>query len=112
MAVLLIAEHDNVELKDSTAKALSAAAEIGGDVHILVTGMDCAAVGEAAAKLTGVAKVLVADDELYEHRLGRTDGRAGDAADGKLRYAHRGGDHDGQKFYAAGSCAAGRDADF
>ncbi|MBZ0215376.1 MAG: electron transfer flavoprotein subunit alpha/FixB family protein [Fimbriimonadaceae bacterium] len=69
MAILLIAEHDNSELKDATAKALSAAVAIGGDVHILVAGKGCGAVADAAAKLTGAAKVLVADDDQYAHRL-------------------------------------------
>ncbi len=69
MAVLLIAEHDNDELKDSTAKAATAALALGADVHILVAGKNCAAVGEQAAKISGIAKVLVADDDLYERQL-------------------------------------------
>jgi len=69
MTVLLIAEHDNDELKDSTAKAATAALALGDDVHILVAGKDCAGVGEQAAKISGIAKVLVADDDLYEHGL-------------------------------------------
>ena len=66
MTVLLIAEHDNDELKDSTNKAATAALALGGDVHILVAGKNCAAVGEQAAKISGIAKVMVADDDLYE----------------------------------------------
>ncbi len=69
MTVLLIAEHDNDELKDSTAKAATAALALGSDVHILVAGQNCAAVGEQAAKISGIAKVLVADDSLYERPL-------------------------------------------
>jgi electron transfer flavoprotein alpha subunit len=69
MAVLLLAEHDNATLKDGTAKALTAAAEIGSPVHILVAGKDCRAVAEAAAALAGVEKVLLADDAVYEHAL-------------------------------------------
>lgn len=69
MTVLLIAEHDNVELKDSTAKAATAALALGDDVHILVAGQNCTAVGEQAAKISGIAKVLVADDGLYERPL-------------------------------------------
>ncbi len=69
MSTLLIAEHDNEELKDSTAKAATAALALGGDVHILVAGQNCAAVGEQAAKISGIAKVLVADDGLYERPL-------------------------------------------
>src|SRR5271165_7292625 len=69
MTTLLIAEHDNKSLKDATAKALTAATALGGDVHILVAGKDCGAVVQAAAKLKGVAKVLVADAPAYEHML-------------------------------------------
>jgi electron transfer flavoprotein alpha subunit len=69
MTTLLIAEHDNKTLKDATAKALTAASALGGDVHVLVAGKDCAAVAAAAAKLKGVAKVLLADSGPYEHML-------------------------------------------
>jgi len=62
MAILLIAEHDNAALSDQTAKALSAAQKIGGDIDVLVAGQNVQAVSEAAAKLGGVRKVLVADD--------------------------------------------------
>ena len=67
MTTLLVAEHDNKTLKDATAKALTAA--LGGDVHVLVVGKDCRAVADAAAKLKGVAKVLLADAALYDHLL-------------------------------------------
>src|SRR5262245_41382813 len=69
MATLLVAEHDNKALKDATKKALTAAKAIGGDVHVLVAGKDCKAVADAAAKLDGVAKVLLADAGPYEHAL-------------------------------------------
>jgi len=69
MTALLIAEHDNKVLKDSTAKAFTAAAALGGDVHVLVAGKDCRAVADAAARLAGVAKVLIADAPAYEHML-------------------------------------------
>lgn len=69
MTTLLVAEHSNSALNEATAKALTAAAALGGDVHILVAGKDCGAAAEAAAKLSGVAKVLVADDAAYEHQL-------------------------------------------
>ena len=69
MTTLLIAEHDNKMLKDATAKALTAAKALGGDVHVLVAGKDCKAVADAAAKLDGVAKVLLADNALYEHAV-------------------------------------------
>ena len=69
MPILLVAEHDNKSLKDATAKALSAAKAIGPEVHVLVAGKDCRAAAEAAAKLAGVAKVLVAEGAPYEHML-------------------------------------------
>jgi len=69
MATLLLAEHDNKTLKDATNKALTAAKQMGGDVHVLVAGSGAKAVAEAAAKLDGVAKVLVADGAAYEHAL-------------------------------------------
>ncbi|HEX2840552.1 electron transfer flavoprotein subunit alpha/FixB family protein [Hyphomicrobium sp.] len=61
MAILLIAEHNNSTLNVATAKALTAAKEIGGDVHVLVAGQSCGPAADAASKLSGVAKVLVAD---------------------------------------------------
>jgi electron transfer flavoprotein alpha subunit len=69
MSALLLAEHDNKTLKDATRKALTAAAALGGDVHVLVVGKDCRAVADSAAKLAGVAKVLLADAPPYEHML-------------------------------------------
>jgi electron transfer flavoprotein alpha subunit len=69
MAILLLADHDNASLKDSTNKVLTAATEIGGDVHVLVAGQNAKPAAEAAAKLNGVAKVLLADDEAYAHDL-------------------------------------------
>ena len=69
MSVLLIAEHSNSELNAATAKALTAARQLGGDVTVLVAGAGCGAAAEAAAKLDGVAKVLVADAPHLEHML-------------------------------------------
>ncbi len=69
MAVLLIAEHDNTEVKDATHKALTAAAQIGGDVHVLVAGKGSDAAAAHAAKLDGVAKVLHCDAEVFERPL-------------------------------------------
>ncbi len=65
MTSLVIAEHDNKALKDATAKTVTAAAQVSTPVHILVAGADCGAVAEAAAKIAGVEKVLVADDAQY-----------------------------------------------
>jgi electron transfer flavoprotein alpha subunit len=71
MTTLLIAEHEHEVLKDSTNKALTAAAQLGGDVHVLVAGggQGTKAAAEAASKLAGVAKVLVAEGEPYAHDL-------------------------------------------
>lgn len=69
MAVLLIAEHDNAHLKDATHKALTAAAQLGGDVHVLVAGNNADAAAAQAAKLAGVAKVLHVDAPQYERPL-------------------------------------------
>jgi electron transfer flavoprotein alpha subunit len=67
MAILLIAEHDNATLSDQTAKALAAATTIGSDVDVLVAGKGAQAAADAAAKLAGVRKVLLAEaDELTE----------------------------------------------
>jgi electron transfer flavoprotein alpha subunit len=69
MTTLLVAEHDNKSLKDATNKALTAAKALGGDVHVLVAGKYAKAVADAAAKLEGVTKVLLADAPAYEHAL-------------------------------------------
>jgi len=69
MTTLLIAEHDNAQLKDATHKALSAAKALGAPVHVLVAGSGAQAAAEAAAKLEGVEKVLLADAPAYEHML-------------------------------------------
>jgi len=69
MAVLLIAEHDNVSLKDATHKALSAAAKMGADVHVLVAGHKAEGAARAAAKLAGVKKVLHVDSADLERPL-------------------------------------------
>ncbi|MGH1371631.1 MAG: electron transfer flavoprotein subunit alpha/FixB family protein [Cellvibrionaceae bacterium] len=69
MSILVIAEHDNASLKGATLNVVTAAKAIGGDIEVLVAGSNCAAAGEAAAKVDGVAKVLVADNAAYEHQL-------------------------------------------
>jgi electron transfer flavoprotein alpha subunit len=61
MVALVIAEHDNASLKGATLNTVTAAAQCGGDVHVLVAGSGCGAVAEQAAKIAGVSKVLVAD---------------------------------------------------
>ena len=69
MPTLLLAEHDNTSLKDATNKALTAAKALGAEVHVLVAGSGCKAVADAAAKLDGVSKVLLADAPAYDHML-------------------------------------------
>src|SRR5690606_11972037 len=69
MSVLVLAEHDNKTLKPATLHAVTAAQKIGGDVHILVAGKDCRPAAEAAAKVPGIAKVLIVEDDAYAHPL-------------------------------------------
>ncbi|MCP1199968.1 electron transfer flavoprotein subunit alpha/FixB family protein [Notoacmeibacter sp. MSK16QG-6] len=69
MALLLIADHDNATLSDQTAKALTAAKEIGGDIDILVAGKGAQPAADAAAKLDGVRTVLLAESDQLEHQL-------------------------------------------
>ena len=69
MATLVIAEHDNKTLSDATAKTVTAALAVGGPVHVLVAGEACSAVAEAAAKIAGVEKVLLADNALYARMI-------------------------------------------
>ena len=72
MASLVLAEHDNKKLSDATAKTVAAASAISTPVHVLVAGQNCGAVADAAAKIKGVEKVLVADDALYAHMVAET----------------------------------------
>jgi electron transfer flavoprotein alpha subunit len=69
MAVLLVAEHDNASLKDATHKALTAALQMGGDVHVLVAGHKADGAVAQAAKLAGVKKVLQAESASLERPL-------------------------------------------
>jgi electron transfer flavoprotein alpha subunit len=69
MAILVIAEHNNAVLAAATLNTVAAATKIGGDIHVLVAGSGCGAIAEAAAKIEGVAKVLVADDAAYANQL-------------------------------------------
>jgi electron transfer flavoprotein alpha subunit len=69
MTALVIAEHDNATLKASTLHTITAAAQCGGDVHVLVAGHQCQAAAQAAAQAAGVTKVLVADAEHFANGL-------------------------------------------
>jgi electron transfer flavoprotein alpha subunit len=72
MAVLVVAEHANISLKPATAKAVTAAAAIGTDIHVLVVGHHARGAAEAAARLRGVTKVRVVDAPVYQHLLAET----------------------------------------
>ncbi|PLW78064.1 electron transfer flavoprotein subunit alpha/FixB family protein [Cohaesibacter celericrescens] len=69
MTTLLIAEHNNTALNEATHKALTAAVELGSEVHILVAGKGCADAAAEAATLTGASKVLIAESDAMEHQL-------------------------------------------
>ncbi|MES4992500.1 electron transfer flavoprotein subunit alpha/FixB family protein [Phyllobacterium sp. 22229] len=69
MTILLLADHDHVSLSDQTAKALTAASQIGSDIHILVAGKGAKAAADAAAKLSGVSKVLLAESDALANNL-------------------------------------------
>jgi len=69
MSILVIADHHNSGLTPVTANVVGAAKAIGGDIHLLVAGAACQAAAEAAAKLEGVSKVLVADNAVYANQL-------------------------------------------
>ena len=69
MSTLVIAEHSNNELKSATHHTVTAAQALGGEIHVLVAGGGCQAAAEAAARIPGVSKVLVADNAAYAHQL-------------------------------------------
>ena len=69
MTILVIAEHTNAAIAGATLNTVAAAQAIGGDIHVLVAGNACGAAAEAAGKIAGVAKVLVADNAAYAHQL-------------------------------------------
>ena len=69
MSTLILVEHEDGEVRPATLSVVTAAGQLGGDVHLLVAGSDVASVAEKASKIAGVAKVLVADDAGYKHEL-------------------------------------------
>lgn len=69
MTILVIAEHDNQFLKPATQHAVAAATRMGGEIHVLVAGSCCAAVADAASRITGVQKVTLADAAHYADQL-------------------------------------------
>lgn len=69
MSTLIVAEHDNRVLKESTRNAVSAAVRLGSEIHVLVAGKNCLPVAQAASKIQNVAKVVHCDDGALEHLL-------------------------------------------
>ncbi|TWC39035.1 electron transfer flavoprotein alpha subunit apoprotein [Pseudomonas sp. SJZ079] len=69
MAILVVAEHTNAALAAATLNTIAAAQAIGGDIHVLVAGAGCGAAADAAGKVAGVSKVLVADNAAFAHQL-------------------------------------------
>ncbi len=69
MSILVIAEHDNTSIKGATLNTIAAAVEIGGDIDVLIAGANCDAAASEAATISGVNKVLVADNPAYEFML-------------------------------------------
>jgi len=69
MSILVIAEHDNAEVKSSTLPTITAAQQLGDDIHVLVAGHNCGAAADETAKIAGVGKVLKADSAEFEHGL-------------------------------------------
>nr|CBA33059.1 Electron transfer flavoprotein subunit alpha [Curvibacter putative symbiont of Hydra magnipapillata] len=69
MTALVIAEHDNASIKGATLNTVTAAAQAGGDVHVLVAGSNAGAAAAAAAQIAGVSKVIHADSAAFEHGL-------------------------------------------
>jgi electron transfer flavoprotein alpha subunit len=74
MSILVIAEHDNSELKVATLNAVAAGMEMGGDIDILIAGLDCDAVADAASQIPGINQVLLANKESYKNGLAENVG--------------------------------------
>lgn len=69
MSILVLAEHDNASLKGATLNTIGAASKLGGDIHVLVAGSSCDGAANAAASVSGVSKVLKADNAALENPL-------------------------------------------
>jgi electron transfer flavoprotein alpha subunit len=74
MSILVVAEHDNASIKGATLNTVAAAKAIGGDITVLVAGQNAGGAAEAASKIAGVSKVLVADNAAYAHQLAENIG--------------------------------------
>jgi hypothetical protein len=111
MAILVIAEHDNSSIKAATLHAVTAATKLGGEIHLLVAGSDCADAAAAAARISGVGKVLLVDAPHYASAVaGERRGTGG--RHGRWLLASAGGRDDRrQELHAARRSAARRRAD-
>tara|TARA_R110001592_G_scaffold16881_15_gene71744 strand:+ start:380 stop:1309 length:930 start_codon:yes stop_codon:yes gene_type:complete len=69
MSILVLAEHDNASIKSATLNTITAAGQIDGDIHVLITGADCNGAAQAAAQIAGVSKVIKADAPHLSHPL-------------------------------------------
>jgi electron transfer flavoprotein alpha subunit len=69
---LVLADHNNKELNENTLSAVTAAAQLGGEIHVLVAGKDCDAVTQSAKAINGVSKVITSTSDEYEHPLGES----------------------------------------
>lgn len=69
MSILVIAEHDNIQLNPITLNTLTAASKMGDEIHVLVAGLSCQGIAQAVAEVAGVTRVIVADHPAYEHFL-------------------------------------------
>ena len=74
MTILVIAEHDNAALNAATLNVVAAAKQIGGDIEVLVAGEACGAVADAAAKIDGISKVVIADNAAYKYQIAESMG--------------------------------------
>ena len=91
MTILVIAEHDNASIKAATLNTIAAAQKIGGDIHVLVAGSNAQAAADAAAKIAGVAKVLLADaPQLADGLAENVDGDGAADREGLLAYPRAG----------------------
>ena len=79
MAILIIGEHDNAEIKPAVLNTVAAAQEIGGDIDVLIAGHQCATAAQSAAGIPGIRKVLVADAQHYAHALAENFSKIGRA---------------------------------
>jgi electron transfer flavoprotein alpha subunit len=69
MSILVIAEHDNANLKPATLNTVAAAKELNGEVHLLISGNSCQSVADEASGVEGISKILISDNAAYENHL-------------------------------------------